>query len=95
MTAGTDLNIHTQTHQARSEYLHRGISVISLLPNDDFDPMWDYVIVAEDNKERLPSQAILNFALRPKVSRSGCVSQSLPHVGWLASVCGLPEVLHG
>lgn len=79
----------------RAEELHRGISAIRVLPHDDFDSMWDCVIVAEDNKEQLRSQATLNFALRPKASPSGCVSQHLPHVGCSASVCGLQEVLHG
>lgn len=92
---GTDLNTPTQAHQVRPEDLPRGISAIRVLPHDDFDPMWDSIIVAEDNKERLPSQAVLNFALLPKVSLSGSVPQRLPHVGWSASVCGLQEVLHG
>lgn len=85
------MNTPTQAHQVRPEDLPRGISAIRVLRHDDFDPTWDSIIVAEDNKERLPSQAILNFALRSKVSLSGCV----PHVGWSASVCGLQEVLHG
>lgn len=89
------MNTHTQAQQMRPEDLPRGISAIRVAPDDDVAPMWDSIIVAEDNKERLPSQAILNFPLRPKVSLSGCVSQRLPHVGWSASACGLQEVLHG
>lgn len=93
------MNTPTQAHRVRPEDIPRGISAIRVLPHDDFDPMWDSIIVAEDKKERLPSQATLNFALPPKVSQSGCVPQRvpqrLPHVGWSASVCGLQEVLHG
>jgi hypothetical protein len=88
------LNTLTQAHQVRPEDLPRGISSIRVLPHDDFNPMSDSIIAAEEKKERLRSQAILNFALLPKVSLIGYVPQRLPHVGWKASVCGLQEVLH-
>ncbi|MCC4114197.1 hypothetical protein LLG90_02415 [Aromatoleum toluclasticum] len=89
------MTTHTQAHQVRHEDLPRGISAIRVLRQDDVAPMWGSIIVAEDNKERLPSQAILNFALRPKASLCDCVPQRLPDVDWSASVCGLEEVLHG
>ena len=89
------MNTPTQAHQVRPKDLPRGISAVRVLPHDDFDPMRDTITVAEDNKERLPSQAILNFTLLPKVSLSYYMLQRLPHVGWLASVCGLQEILHG
>lgn len=87
------MNTLTQAHQVRPEDLPRGISAIRALSHNNFDPMWDSII-AENNKERLPSQAILNFALLPKVSLSSCVPQRLRRVGWSAPVCGLQEVLH-
>lgn len=53
----------------RPEDLPRGIAAIRALPHEALDAMWDSIIVAEDIKERLLSQAVLNFTLRPKVSR--------------------------
>lgn len=91
MMEGTSLNTPTQAQQVHPEDLTRGISAIRVLPHDDLDPMWDSIIVAEDNMERRPSQAILKIALLPRVALSGCV----PCIGWSASVCGQQEVLHG
>ncbi|WP_315862359.1 AAA family ATPase [Ralstonia soli] len=53
----------------RPEDLPRGISAVRALPHASLDALWDSIIVADDIKERLLSQAILNFALRPKISR--------------------------
>jgi AAA+ superfamily predicted ATPase len=61
-------NTHAQ-HLLRPEDLPRGISAVRALPHESLDALWDSIIVADDIKERLLSQAILNFALRPKVSR--------------------------
>lgn len=61
-------NIQAQ-YLVHPEDLPRGISAIRVLPSESLDAMWDSILVAEDIKERLLSQAILNFALRPKVSR--------------------------
>jgi len=64
------LNANTQAqHLVRPEDLPRGIAAIRALPHEALDAMWDSIIVAEDLKERLLSQAVLNFTLRPKVSR--------------------------
>lgn len=41
-----------------------------LLPSDEFAALWDAILVEDDLKERLLSQSILNFTIRPKVDRS-------------------------
>lgn len=41
------------------------------LPDPDFLGIWDDIIVDEEVKDRLLGHAILNFTLRPRVSRSG------------------------
>lgn len=64
------MNANAQApHLVRPEDLPRGISAIRALPDVALDAMWDSIIVAEDMKERLLSQAVLNFTLRPEVSR--------------------------
>lgn len=64
------MNANTHAQQLmRPEDLPRGISAVRALPHESLDALWDSIIVADDIKERLLSQAILNFALRPKVSR--------------------------
>lgn len=69
-TDWTDLKSHASTlHLVPPEDLPRGISAVRALPHDTLDILWDSIIVADDIKERLLSQAILNFALRPKISR--------------------------
>lgn len=40
------------------------------LPDDGFLELWDAIILAPETKDRLLSQAVLNFTLRPKVSRA-------------------------
>jgi SpoVK/Ycf46/Vps4 family AAA+-type ATPase len=40
------------------------------LPDDDFNGLWNAIILDQEVKDRLLSQAILNFTLRPKVSRA-------------------------
>lgn len=56
-------------HLVQPEDLPRGISAVRALPHEALDAQWDSIIVADDIKDRLLSQAILNFSLRPKVSR--------------------------
>ena len=38
-----------------------------ILPNEEFQQYWDAIIVEEEVKDRLQSQALLNFSLRPHV----------------------------
>ncbi len=38
------------------------------LPDKDFLDLWNAIIIANDVKDRLLSQAILNFTLRPKIN---------------------------
>ncbi len=40
------------------------------LPDPDFLALWDAIIVEQETKDRLLSQAILNFTLRPHVDRA-------------------------
>jgi len=47
-----------------------GVLDSRLLPDQDFMAQWDAVIVETSQKDRLLSQAILNFTLREKVNRS-------------------------
>lgn len=51
------------------EDLPPGIAAVRVLPHETLDAQWDGIVVADDIKERLLSQALLNFRLRPVVSR--------------------------
>lgn len=48
----------------------KGIQRNRKLPDASLGALWDSIKLEEDVKERLLSQAILNFTLRPKVARS-------------------------
>lgn len=48
----------------------KGIQRIRALPDPDLGVLWDSIILGKELKAQLLSQAILNFTLRPKVSRS-------------------------
>jgi pachytene checkpoint protein 2 len=50
--------------------LPKGISRDVRLPNEELARLWDSIIVDSEVKKRLVSQAVLNFTVRPKVSRS-------------------------
>ena len=56
----------------QSEYvdLPKGISAIRMLPSKELDALWDSIMVDEAIKTQLLSQALLNFTIRSKVSRS-------------------------
>src|SRR2546427_9167937 len=45
----------------------KGILDARFLPDNDFDQLWDSIIVPKETKDRLLAQAVLNFTLRPKV----------------------------
>ena len=47
-----------------------GVLDSRMLPDREFMAQWDAVIVETSQKDRLLSQAILNFTLREKVNRS-------------------------
>jgi AAA+ superfamily predicted ATPase len=47
-----------------------GILERRLLPSDDFLAVWDAILIDPTIKERLMSQSLLNFTVRPKVDRS-------------------------
>lgn len=47
-----------------------GILDARQLPDEEFDGLWDAIILDSEIKNRILSQAILNFSLRPLVPRS-------------------------
>jgi AAA+ superfamily predicted ATPase len=49
---------------------HKGILNYVKLPQKDFGEQWDKIVVPEEVKNRLLSQAILEFTLRGKVSQA-------------------------
>lgn len=48
----------------------KGIQKIRKLPDPGLGALWDSIIMNDDLKTRLLSQAVLNFSVRPKVDRS-------------------------
>jgi hypothetical protein len=58
------------SENGESENPQKGILDARRLPDDSFSALWDSIIVATHTKERLLSQAILNFTLRPELGRS-------------------------
>lgn len=61
-----------------------GIQDVQQLPKAEFTELWDSIIVDGEVKDRLLSQAVLNFTVRPKVSRA-----TLPLHG-IILLAGLP-----
>jgi SpoVK/Ycf46/Vps4 family AAA+-type ATPase len=47
----------------------KGIQKIRRLPDESLGELWDSIIMDQQLKDQLLSQAVLNFTLRPKVSR--------------------------
>lgn len=60
----------TQFTVVKDSDLPKGIHADITLPNVDLGQLWDSIILDPEIKERLVSQAILNFTIRHKVSRS-------------------------
>lgn len=50
--------------------LPKGIHQVWSLPEDRLTELWDSIILSKDIKEQLLSQAVLNFTVRGKISRS-------------------------
>lgn len=50
--------------------LAKGISAVRALPDPALGDLWDSILVESVLKDRLLSQAMLNFTMRPKVSRT-------------------------
>src|SRR5437764_2429471 len=48
----------------------RGVLEQRELPDNEFNSLWDSIHTTADTKDRLLSQAVLNFTLRPKVDRA-------------------------
>src|SRR5450830_1347436 len=57
-------------HLVDSHDLPRGIQSVRALPDPELAALWDSIVVEDGVKERLLSQAVLNYTLRPKVERS-------------------------
>jgi hypothetical protein len=56
--------------QPEDQYLPKGIQRSRPLPDPKLGALWESIILAEQLKSQLLSQAMLNFALRGKVDRS-------------------------
>lgn len=56
--------------EAGGEWLPKGISRRRRLPDEGLGALWDSIVVPERLKERLLSQAALNFSVRGRVSRA-------------------------
>ena len=61
--------------------LPRGIQKITALPDPGLAELWDSIIVEAEMKERLLSQAVLNFTMRPKMSRAILPLHGQPNSG--------------
>ena len=55
----------TATHD-----LPKGVQRIRLLPDPALGALWESIVLEEQLKQQILSQAVLNFTLRPKVDRS-------------------------
>ncbi len=65
---GSDERI-TSPHHGHSA-LPKGIADVRDLPDEDFTQLWNEIVVVEGIKDQLLGHAILNFTLRPSVSRA-------------------------
>ena len=52
------------------EELPKGIYKVRSLPNTALGELWDSIVLDAALKSRLLSQAVVNFTVRPKVSRT-------------------------
>jgi len=57
-------------HHREQFPLPKGIRAIWTLPDESLDGLWDSIIIDDETKKRLLSQAVLNFTVRGKVDRS-------------------------
>ncbi len=57
-------------HLVTTAELPRGIHAVRALPDAELSALWESIIVEPQLKDRLLSQAILNYTLRPNISRS-------------------------
>lgn len=67
MTANAKTKPHNFEHDLN---MPKGIHRSWALPEKSLGEIWDSIIIADNLKERLLSQAILNFTIRGKVNRS-------------------------
>lgn len=57
-------------HLVQSQDMPRGITSVRALPDPELGALWDSIILEDGIKDRLLSQAVLNYTLRPKVART-------------------------
>ncbi len=56
---------------ARSGEVERqGVLDIRVLPDKEFLALWNAIVLERETKDRLLSQAVLNFTLRPRIARA-------------------------
>ena len=84
MRAAIDQHSHPGTTRPRLIALPDGLSDVRDLPDPEFVALWNAILVSGDLKDRLLSQAVLNFTVRGKVPRA-----TLPLHGVILLV-GLP-----
>jgi len=60
----------TPLHLVSSQDLPRGIQSVRGLPDAELAALWDSIVVEDHIKQRLLGQAVLNYTLRPKISRA-------------------------
>ena len=69
MVASDSQQTTGETDANRAEH-QLGVLDHRMLPSDEFLAHWDAILVEEDLKDRLLSQAMLNFTIRPKIDRA-------------------------
>ena len=64
-------NQNLSLNGVRSEDAQRqGVLDIRVLPDKNFLALWDAIILDQETKDRLLSQSIINFTLRPRIDRA-------------------------
>lgn len=61
--------MNAKATQQINEVFPKGIRAITKLPSEELGALWDSIVIDVETKQRLLSQAVLNFTIRPKVSR--------------------------
>ncbi len=64
---------------ARSGEVERqGVLDIRVLPDKEFLALWNAIVLERETKDRLLSQAVLNFTLRPRIARAELPLHGIP-----------------
>ena len=70
MNRGHQNEQHDFAQKSRNGENQKGVLDSRLLPDDDFEALWEAIILDKSTKDRLLSQAILNFTLRGQFDRA-------------------------